>query len=206
MFTFENDRLVGQAKYPAVGFTAKAWHDAGLDSLNDQAWEMRMDFSFPSNQVMADRGTGLTHSWNEYMYLQFDRGTNIGQQCDACMSLGNSGSGGNDLTYIQGSADFRSLVQHYDTPFSWIVSRDADTGYINLKLYRRDTEENLVEAEIRRDVEFNDLMDNSRVPFAMYVNNMVIDYDGFHLTAGGKCGRGVAERTLDIVTLDAKTL
>jgi len=190
LYTVENDILVGQADFSAVGFTAKAWYDAGVCSLNNQAWEVRMDFSFPSLQTLAARGNNFEQNWNAYQYLMFDQvATTLDQWDDVRMSLsnGHSNSNGNGLTFIQGPADFMSSVQYYDTPFSWVVSRDAETGYLNLKLYR-DTDNLLVEAEVRRNVAFSvsDLMDNSRVPFSMYINGMIIDWEGFSLTAGAR--------------------
>merc|ERR1711935_160394 len=190
LFTFENDKLVGQGLYSTVGITAKAWYDAGLCSLNNQAWEMRMDFSFPTEQ---------THTW-DYMILMFDQGTNIGyvdrtdpQDLLNSVYIGHSQYfshiiGPNDINLWEGQDDINSL-QLIDTPLSWIVSRDAATGDLTLELYR-DTDILLGTTVVSGNVfSDSDVMDNSKVPFSMYVNNMNINYDGFYLTAGARGNR-----------------
>merc|ERR1712194_982492 len=137
--------------------------------------------SFPTEQ---------THTW-DYMILMFDQGTNIGyvdrtdpQDLLNSVYIGHS----QYFSHIIGPNDI-NLLQLIDTPLSWIVSRDAATGDLTLELYR-DTDILLGTTVVSGNVfSDSDVMDNSKVPFSMYVNNMNINYDGFYLTAGARGNR-----------------
>jgi len=65
------------------------------------------------------------------------------------------------------------------------ISRDSSTGYITIKLYRRDLQEYVVEVESTQNWQFDDAMDNSKVPVGFYLNAMVADWQGVYLWSSG---------------------
>ncbi|EJK77169.1 hypothetical protein THAOC_01017, partial [Thalassiosira oceanica] len=188
LVSFEGNEMNGEpmpgGRFLAWGFTGQAWKDAGLEGLNDRDWEMRFDFSFSSAS-----NTG----WDSYFYIMFNTAiAQVGQRCSVCMMLAHGANTQGNLNFVlptscsgQNSCGDTSVIQHYDTPFSWYISRDSSTGYITIKLYRRDLQEYVVEVESRQNWQFDDAMDNNMVPVGIYLNSMVADWQGVYLWAGG---------------------
>ena len=160
-------------KYVAWGFSANVWRRAGLTDLNG-GWTMRFDFVFPD-----------AINWNEFVYVMFnEEPRNLGQKCDICFPWDNHhntyrGDLKNKAKMIvpANNWDTNGFLQHKNRPFSFLFSRNGDTGYINIKLYRRDTSELQMELEIEQNVQFDD----ENVPVAFYFNNAYADWNSVSL-------------------------
>jgi hypothetical protein len=151
-----------EGHYLAWGLTKDAWKDVGLLDVN-AGWTMRFDFNIP-----ADTNP------NEWFYMQVDRPTNLGQWCDACWSWAHNpthctGKLSNcKMVLPDNNYDIRSILGNKETPYSWIVSRNKDNGFMNLQLHRRDlgASSKVVEMEVNKKIDFT-----NEIPIGFYLNS-----------------------------------
>merc|ERR1740121_3411587 len=166
-------------KFMAWGLTKTAWATVGLTDFQGE-WEVQFDYSIPSSRFSQ---------FNGYLYMVLDRSVGnvrqIGDVLFGWMSGRCDTYGANVVVVTPNPPDTCSLLALTDVPFRMLVSRDATTGYLTIKIYRTDTMALQVEVEVQRDTPFTE-----DVPISFYINDMRLDWSDVRVLRGSTMSGG----------------